>query len=169
MHKFPSRKQHSKEYLQQFWQALNWHTMLRCISDIWWPKIHREVITTAKCCDWCNLAVESVILSLEQSQFRRISKSVEPNEEIALDLAGPFQNAEHGKKYLLVAIDNFFLWSDALFLHKPTTRKVINFLKNYISQSDMLDLIRSGPGLVFTTEELKAFCRQFRKNTYNLS
>ena len=30
--------------------------MLRYISDIWWPKIHREVVTTAKCCDQCNRA-----------------------------------------------------------------------------------------------------------------
>ena len=41
------------------------------------------------------------------------------NEELALDFAGPFQNAEHGEKYMLVAIDNYSAWPDALFLHKP--------------------------------------------------
>ena len=68
---------------------------------------------------------------LKQKQFGEIPKSEKANDEIALDFAGPFQNAEHGKKYLLVAIDNFSTWPDALFLHKPTTKKVIEFLKNY--------------------------------------
>ena len=37
-------------------------TMLRYISDIWWPQIHREVVTTAKCCDQCNNAGKTLNL-----------------------------------------------------------------------------------------------------------
>ena len=72
-------------------------TMLRYVADIWWPKIHREVINTAKCCEQCSEAGKNVKTLLKQSQFGEIPKSKEPNEEIALDFAGPFQNAEHGK------------------------------------------------------------------------
>ena len=99
---------------------------------------------------------------LKQSQFGEIPKSKEPNEEIALDFAGPFQNAEHGKKYLLVAIDKYSAWPDALFLHKPTTKKVIEFLKNYVAQYGIPKQIRSDPGSVFTSEEFKTFCQQFQ-------
>ena len=105
------------------------YTMLRYVADIWWPKIHREVINTAKCCEHCSKADKNVKTLLKQSQFGEIQKSKEPNEEIALDFAGPFQNAEHGKKYLLVAVDNYSAWPDTQFLHKPTTKKVIEFLK----------------------------------------
>ena len=99
---------------------------------------------------------------LKQSQFGEIPKSKEPNEEIALDFAGPFQNAEHRKKYLLVAIDNYSAWSDALFLHKPTTKNVIDFLKNYVAQYGIPKQIRSVPGSVFTSEEYKTFCQKFQ-------
>ena len=75
-------------------------TMLRYVADIWWPKIHREVINTAKCCEQCSKAGKNVKTLLKQSQFEVIPKSKEPNEEIALDFAGPFQNAEHGKKFV---------------------------------------------------------------------
>ena len=85
-------------------------TMLRYISDIWWPKIHLEVVTTAKCCDPCNNAGKNTKPLLKQKQFGKIPKSENANDEIALDFAGPFQNAEHGRKYLLVAIDNFSAW-----------------------------------------------------------
>ena len=74
-------------------------TMLRYVADIWWPKIHREVINTAKCCEQCSKAGKNVKTLLKQSQFGEIPKSKKPNEEIALDFAGPFQNAEHGKKF----------------------------------------------------------------------
>ena len=81
-------------------------TMLRYISDIWWTKIHREVINTAMCCEQCSVAGKNVKLLKRQNQFGEIPKSAEPNEENALDFAGPFQNAEHVIKHRLVAIDD---------------------------------------------------------------
>ena len=68
----------------------------------------------------------------KQSEFGKIPDSPEPNEEIALDFAGPSQNAKHGKQYLLVTLYNFSAWPDAICLHKATTEKVIEFfLKVY--------------------------------------
>ena len=66
-------------------------TMLRYVADIWWPKIHREVIVTAKCCEQCSKSGKNVKLLLKQSQFGEIPNSNEPNEEIALDFAIPFK------------------------------------------------------------------------------
>ena len=108
-------------------------TMLRGIADIWWPECHREVINTAKFCEDCSKACKNVKELQKQSEFGKIPRSIAPNEEIAIDFAGPFQNAKHGKKYLLVSLDNFSAWRDALFLQKPTTKKVIEFLKNYMA------------------------------------
>ena len=65
---------------------------------------------------------------------------------------------------MLVAIDNFSAWPDALFLHNPTTKKVIEFLKNYKSQYGIPKQIRSDPGTVVTSEEFKTFCRKFQMN-----
>ena len=79
-----------------------------------------------------------------------------------MDFAGPFQNAERGKKYMLVAIDNYSAWPDALFLHKPSTKNVIEFLKNYIAQYGIPKQIRTDPGTAFTSEKFKAFCNQFQ-------
>ena len=64
----------------------------------------------------------------------KITRSTEPNQEIAIDFAGPFHNSNRAKKYLIVSIDNFSDWPEAMFLHKPTTQKVIEFLMNYIAR-----------------------------------
>ena len=80
-------------------------TMLRFVADIWWPKIHRKVVTTAQCCDQCNAAGKNI--KPYQNKFGKIPCSKKLNEEIALDFARLFQNAEQGKKLLLVAVDKF--------------------------------------------------------------
>ena len=68
-------------------------TMLRAIADIWWPKCHREVVNTAKICERCSKAGKNVKVLQKQSEFGKIPRSTVPNEEIAIDFAGPFQNA----------------------------------------------------------------------------
>ena len=135
--------------------------MLRNVADILWPKIHREVVNTAKYCEECSTAGKNVKVLQKQSELGKIPESLEPNEEVALDFAGPFKNAKHGKQYLLVSLDNFTAWQDALFLHKPTTKKIIEFLKNYKAQYGVPKRIRSDPGTVFMSEQFKRFCEQF--------
>ena len=54
-------------------------TMLRYISDNWWPKTQREVINTAKCCKQCSVAGNNVKPLKRQNQYGEIPKSAEPN------------------------------------------------------------------------------------------
>ena len=83
------------------------------------------------------------------------------NQEVALDFAGPFQNAKKKKNYLLVPIDLFSGWPDAKFLHRPTTNKVIKFLKRYLAQYRVPKEIRTDPGTIFVSEAFAQFCKQF--------
>ena len=99
--------------------------MLSMVGDIWWPRIHREVIYQARLCDQCLEAGKNLICIQSQKELGKISKTKQQNEEIALDFAGPFQNAREGNKYLLLSIDHFSGWPDAKFLRCPTTKKVI--------------------------------------------
>ena len=61
-----------------------------------------------------------------------------------------------------MAIDNYSAWSDALFLHKPSTKNAIEFLTNYTAQYGIPKQIRTDPGTVFTSEKFKAFCDRFQ-------
>ena len=65
------------------------------------------------------------------------------------------------KKYLLVSIDHFSGWPDAKFLYKPTTKKVLEFLKQYIAQYGVPKKMRTDPGTVFMSEAFRKFCNQF--------
>ena len=138
--------------------------MLAMIEDIWWPRIHREVIDKARLCEQCLEAGKNLKYMLKQKQIGKLPEAKEQNEEVALDFAGPFQNAKKGKKYLLVSVDHFSGWPDAKFLHSPTTRKVIEFLKQYFAQYGVPKKIRTDPGTVFVSEAFNQFCERFGIN-----
>ena len=72
-----------------------------------------------------------------------------------------FQNAQHGKIFLLVSLDSFSAWPDAMFLHEPTTKKVIEFSTKYMAQHGIPKRIRSNPGMAFMSEQFKKCCQQF--------
>ena len=85
-------------------------------------------------------------------------------QEIAIDFAGQFQNAPKAKQYLLVSIDHLTGWSEAKFLRKPTTEKVIEILKNYKARHGIPQNFRTDPATIFRSKRFKAFCanRQIR-------
>ena len=98
--------------------------MLAMIGDIWWPRIHREVIDQSRLCEQCLQSGKYLKCIQSQKVTEKIPEVKEQNEEIALDFAGPFQNAREGKKYLLVSIDHFSGWPDAKFLGVLTRKKL---------------------------------------------
>ena len=131
------------------------------VEDIWWPRIHREVIDQARLCEQCLQSGKNLKNMLKQKQIEKLPDVKESNVEGPLDFAGPFQNAKKGKKYLLVSIDHFSGWPDAKFLHRPTTKKVIEFLKQYCAQYGVHEKIRADPCTVFVSEQFTQFCKQF--------
>ena len=103
--------------------------MLQQISDIWWPRIHRDITLLAKSRPNCQEAGKSIKPILKQQNFGKIPIPEETNDEIAIDFAGPFKIARSSKRYLILSVDSKTGWQDAKFLRAPTTRKVIEFLQ----------------------------------------
>ena len=90
-------------------------SMLATVSNVWWPRLHREVVGIARACQQCQVAGKNIKPLLTQNQIRKLPKivennqdiAVENNQEIAIDSAGPLQNANKANKILIVSIDLF--------------------------------------------------------------
>ena len=104
-------------------------TMLATVSNVGWSKLHREVEAIAKNYPHSSGAGKNVETVLRQKQFGNSPSCPRINQYIAIDFAGPFQNAINARNYRLVSIDHFSGWSIAKFLSKPTTENVIEFLQ----------------------------------------
>ena len=86
-----------------------------CIAKLW------ELVET-------TLSVISPVrVSIVVTNEKKPSGVTEPINQIAIDFAGPFQNAISARKYLLVSIDHHSGWPDAKFFRKPTAEKIIEF------------------------------------------
>ena len=134
--------------------------MLREASDVWWPRIHREIINKARNCSECREAGKNFKCIKSQKEFGKLPQANQPNEEVSLDFAGPFQNANLKKKYILVSVDNHSGWPDALLLPNPTADKIIEFLVEYISKNGIPNRVRTDPGTAFKSEKFKTFCKK---------
>ena len=135
--------------------------MLQQISDIRWPRIHRDITLLAKSCSNCQEAGKSIKPILKQQNFGKIPIPEETNDEIAIDFAGPFKIAKSSKRYLIVSVDSETGWQDAKFLRAPTTRKVIEFLQKYIADNGIPKPSRTDLGTAFTSHKFKEFCEKF--------
>ena len=95
------------------------------------------------------------------SEIGNLSIAEKPNDEVAIDFVGPFQNASKGKKYLLVSVDHSSGWPETLFLPNPTTDKVLEFLEEYIAQNSIPTMIRTDPGTAFKSGKFEEFCGEY--------
>ena len=109
--------------------------MLATVSNVWWPRLDRDVVGTAKTCQQCQVAGKNKTPLSRQNQTGMLSKCVENNQEIAIDFAGPFQNAIKATKYRIVSIDHLNGWPEAKFLQKPDTDKVTAFFERSYSNT----------------------------------
>ena len=117
-------------------------------ADVWWPRIQRESAEKAKNCQQCCQSGKNLKCLQSQNEFGKLPKPEVPNEEISLDFAGSFQNAENKKKDRLVSVHKNTGRTDALFLPDPTAIRVVEFLEGYISKNGIPRRIQTDSGTV---------------------
>ena len=105
--------------------------ILREAADVWWPRIHREIVAKTKGCPQCSQSVKNLKELKAQNVFGKIPKPEYPNGEHLLDFDSSFQNTKHRKKYILVSVDNNSVWPDAICLPEPTADRVLEFWREY--------------------------------------
>ena len=152
-----------EELRRPIFRSLHWghpgrDTMLQAVADIWWPRIHREIVLLAQSCSRCQKAGKNLKTIQKQSEYGKLPAAKTHNDEIAIDFAGPFKLAPKAKKYLLVSIDHKTNWPNAAFVKKPTAETVVNFLNAHIAQFGIPKRIRTDPATIFRGETFKQFC-----------
>ena len=104
-------------------------SILATVSNVWWPRLHREVVTIGRQCRQCRESGKNIKTLLTQKQVGKLPECKKSNREIAIDFAGLFQNAINARKTLLMPVYLCSGWPGAKYLRKPTTGKVNEFVK----------------------------------------
>ena len=133
--------------------------MLTALADIWWPRIHREIVLLAQSCSQCQKAGKNLKTVQKQSEYGKLPAADTHNDQIARDFAGPFKIAPKAKKYLLVTVDHKTNWPTAAFVRKPTAETVVTFLNAHIAQFG-IPKKRTDPATIFRGGTFKQFCNE---------
>ena len=98
-------------------------SMLSMIADIWWPRIHREVVDQSRLCDQCLQSGKNLKCMISQNQVNQAKKRV------SLRLRRFVSKREKGKKYLLVSIEHDSGWPMAKHFYTAQQRKTSKSFK----------------------------------------
>ena len=134
-------------------------SMLATLSNVWWPRLHREV-GIAKASQQFQVAGKNIKPLLRKNQIGKLPKCVKKIQTIVIDFAGPFQNPNKANKYLIVSIDHFRGWPEAKFLWKPDTDKVLAFSKECIERHGIPQTIWTDSAIIFRSKRFKEFCKK---------
>ena len=139
-------------------------SMLATVANVWWPRLHREVVGIAQTCQQCKTAGKNIKPLLRHRQIGKLPRCTEINQEIAIAFARPFQNAVGAKKYLLVSIHQYSGWPEAQFLRKTNNEKVIDFYKKCIARQGIPITISTDLAIIFRSQIFKEFCKEWYIN-----
>ena len=131
----------------------------------YWDKMHNDIVNYCHACIKCNQFKTNKQTS---NGFLIPIVTTKPFEIVAIDLIGPLHETEDGNKYVLVCVDLFTSWVEALPLKFITANEVLQaFFKLIVSRHGCPDNVLSDEGSQFTSHLFKIMCKQFNIKPLN--
>jgi hypothetical protein len=128
-------------------------------QGMYWPTMLKDCVEFAKGCQECQ--VHAGIPHVPASELHSIIKPW-PFRGWALDLIGEIRPASSkGQKYILVGIDYFTKWIEAIPLVNVDQEAVIDFIqKHIIYRFGIPETITTDQGFVFTGKNMQKFAQE---------
>ena len=128
-------------------------------QGLYWPTMLKDCVEFAKGCQECQ--VHTGIQHVPASELHSIVKPW-PFRGWALDLIGEIRPASSkSQKYILVGIDYFTKWIEAVPLVNVDQENVIEFIqKNIIFRYGIPETITTDQGSVFTGRKMQEFAQE---------
>ena len=123
-------------------------TKARLREKVWWPQMDKQVEDAIRSCHPCQL----VGPRSKPEPVRSSSLPDGPWQEISVDLL-EISNGEH----LLVAVDYYSRWLEAILLKKTDARHVIKSMEAIFRTHGLPETLRSDNGPPFASKEFEGF------------
>ncbi|XP_027347963.1 uncharacterized protein LOC113859366 [Abrus precatorius] len=124
-------------------------------EGLYWPSMIKDCFDYAKSCDECQK--HGNIQHVPASELHSIIKPW-PFRGWALDLIGQIHPpSTKGHKYIIVAVDYFTKWAEAVPLKEVTQSDVVNFIDEYIiHRFGIPETLTTDQGTVFANGQVEA-------------
>ena len=106
--------------------------MMHLANLIWFPRIHREIVTLTQICQPCIKIGKNLKTLIPKNKTSELPSLMEPNEEVQLDFAGPIIDEQHKESYILASVDRYPRYPNAKVYHNCDAETAIEYLNQYI-------------------------------------
>ncbi len=124
-----------------------------------WPSMHTD------CVNWVNACLKCRASKMNKPLSHGLLVPIittHPFELLGMDIKGPFKTSKRGFRYILICIDHFTSWVEAIALKSITSQEVINaFFHLIVSRHGCPESVLTDQGTQFTAEVFKTLCKQF--------
>ncbi|KAK4469996.1 hypothetical protein MN116_000019 [Schistosoma mekongi] len=128
-------------------------------TRFWWPLIHRDVEEFCKSCDTCA----RVKSPSKHSRAKLIPMvTTAPYQRAGVDVMGPFPTSQHGNRYILVMVDYFTKWFEAVPIPQQDAATIAKvFINTWIARYGAPTALHSDQGPAFESYLIANVCSFF--------
>ena len=132
--------------------------MMHLANMIWFPRIHREIVTLTQNCQPCIKIGKNLKPIIPKPKLANLPSLHEPNEEIQIDFAGPIPDEQNNDSYILASVDRFSRYPHAIVYHNCDTDTAKKYLEKYIKFHGIPRNIRCDQAQAFKSKQFEFFC-----------
>lgn len=132
-------------------------TVKKLKERFYWPKLSRDVIEYIKTCQNCQQTKPGNKKRFAEMKNIKVSRIM---EKIGIDIVGPVEATPDGYKYLLVIVEYFSKWAEAIPIKNQEAKTVANALMNeFICRYGVPESIHTDQGRNFDSELIQELCK----------
>ena len=132
--------------------------MLSLAQKIWWPYIHRDILAKASECKACTEIGKNLKSLISHRKWAPLPKSVEPNDEIKIEIGGPILNEKGIEQYCITSVDRYSKYLTAEIVNNASGTNVIKFLNKYIYNHVVPRTVELDQARCLTGKKFETFC-----------
>ena len=133
--------------------------MMHLANLIWFPQIHREIVTLTQNCQPCIKIGKNLKPLIPKNKISELPPLVEPNEEVQLDFAGPITDEQYKESYILALVDRYSRYPHAKVYHNCDAETAISYLNQCIKFHGIPRNIRCDQAQAFKSRQFEIFCK----------
>ena len=128
-------------------------------TRFYWSGMHRDITNWVAACQIC---IKHKAMQPKSNGLMIPIVTTFPFQLLGVDIQGPFKVSKNGYKYILVCVDHYTSWVEAIPLKTITAKEVIEaFFKLIIARHGCPNKLLTDQGKQFVGNAFREVCRQF--------
>ena len=127
-------------------------------SNYYWPGFYSDVDEFCKSCDTC---LRTKTVPRPRWPMQPLPVIPMPFYMIRVDIVGPLKRTRQGNKYILVAIDYYTKFTEAMAMKDQEAEIVARALEEIFSRHGLPGVLLTDQGTNFQSNLVKSMCRMF--------